>query len=118
MALNQATREAIWASQLLDELGYPQRSVTIYSDSESAISLSKNAVIGPKSKHIRRQEHFIRDCLKDEDISVKYVNTDRQIADMLTKALQLEKLSRCRSGMGIENVATFSKGCQSWNIAS
>ena len=75
MTMNQAAREAIWASQLLDELGYPQCPVTIYSDSESAISLSKNAVIGPKSKHIKRQEHFIRDCLKEDDIVVKYVNT-------------------------------------------
>ena len=105
MALNQAAREAIWASQLLEELGYPQRPVIIHSDSESAISLSKNAVIESKSKHIRRQEHFIRDCLKEEDIQVKYINTDHQIADALTKALPFEKLSRCRLGMGVEDLA-------------
>ena len=81
MALNQAAREAIWVSQLLEEFGFPQRPVTIYSDSESAISLSKNAVIGPKSKHIRRQEHFIRDCLKDDDIAVKYVIRSCRCAD-------------------------------------
>ena len=53
MAINQAAREAIWASQFLEEMGYPQKPVVLFSDSESAINLTRNFMIGPKSKHVR-----------------------------------------------------------------
>ena len=104
MAMNQTAREAIWATQLMEELGYTVKPVTIFSDSQSAIHLSKNTIIGPKSKHIRRQFHYVRESLEQEEIKVKYIPTESQIADALTKALPNEKLKNCREEMGVHKI--------------
>ena len=103
--MNLAAREAMWASQLLEEMGYPQKPITISSDSESAINLTKNSVIGPKSKHIRRQVHYIRDCLTEEDLRIVSERTDDQLADAFTKPLPIEKLKHFRTGMGVVDLS-------------
>ena len=107
--MNLATREGVWISQLMDELGSGQTPITIFSDSESAISLSKNSIIGPKSKHIRRQFHYVRECIENGDIMIKFVRSELQLADGLTKALALEKFTLFRNGMGITTIKDESR---------
>ena len=106
MAMNQAARDAVWGSHFLQELGWTQGPVVILSDSQSALSLTKNPVIGPKSKHIRRQFHYVRDCLDDGDVCLRFIGTDQQVADALTKSLPRDKLEFCRAGMGVLDVTT------------
>lgn len=45
MALTEAVKEAIWPKGLLKEFGYDQKSVEIFCDSQSAISLSRTMCI-------------------------------------------------------------------------
>ena len=104
MAMNLATREGVWGIQLMEELGFGQRPITLLSDSESAINLCKNSIIGPKSKHIRRQFHYIRECIANGDINLKFVRSELQLADGLTKALSVEKFVIFREGLGLRNL--------------
>ena len=52
MALTKAVKEAIWLGGLLDELGFSQKQISIYYDSQSAICLTKNPVFYVRTKHI------------------------------------------------------------------
>ena len=52
MAVTEAIKEGIWLQGLLKELKMLKGRVTVYSDSQSAIHLSKNPVYHERSKHI------------------------------------------------------------------
>jgi hypothetical protein len=56
-------------------------------DSKSALALAKNPVFHERSKHIRMRHHFIRGCLEEGSIKAGYINTNDQLADLLTKPL-------------------------------
>lgn len=62
--------------------------ITLYVDNKSAIALmKKNPVFHGRSKHTDTLFHFIRKCIEEGLIIVKHVATEKQRADILTKAL-------------------------------
>ena len=104
IALTEAVKEAIWIKELLREMGFEQEKVSIWCDSQSAISLSKNKVFHERTKHVARKFHFIRDVIEEGEVEVLKIHTSRNPADMLTKcipvhkfeaALELLKLTDC-----------------------
>ncbi|KAG7532846.1 Zinc finger CCHC-type superfamily [Arabidopsis thaliana x Arabidopsis arenosa] len=87
MALTDASKEAVWLLGLMNELGFKQKTVDIYSDSQSAIALAKNAVFHERTKHIEVKYHFIRDLISDGVIQVKKIATSYNPADIFTKVV-------------------------------
>ena len=49
--------------------------------------MTTNPVFHDKSKHIEVRYHFIRDMAQKGAIKLKYVPTEEQVADVLTKPL-------------------------------
>ncbi|RDX60905.1 Copia protein, partial [Mucuna pruriens] len=61
----EAACQSLWLEALLEEMKLQyERSVHMYVDNKSAISLSKNPVSHGKSKHIETKYHFLRDQLE------------------------------------------------------
>jgi hypothetical protein len=85
VALTEATRDVIWLTNFLDELGIEYEVPTIYSDSQSAIEWSKNACHHQRSKHVALKYFFIRDTVADRKVKIAYVSTKQNVADILTK---------------------------------
>ena len=56
-------------------------------DNQSVIALTKNPVLHDRSKHIDVKFHFLRDCVNGGQIVIEFVETDRQLTDVLTKPL-------------------------------
>jgi hypothetical protein len=87
-AIDTATRQVIWMRGFLEELGFPQKEPTIlYTDSESAIKLGELCNVGNNSMHIVMRINYIHECIEAGIIKLKYVNTDNEVADALTKLL-------------------------------
>ena len=59
----------------------------MFVDNEGAIALANNPLSSARTKHIDVRFHFIRELVRSKTISVKYVPTKEQHADILTKAL-------------------------------
>jgi hypothetical protein len=60
MASMKATKEAIWMTKLMKELGYmKKKAMVIRCDNQGAISLSKNPMQHARTKHIDVQHHFV-----------------------------------------------------------
>lgn len=70
--------------------------MTVYIGNKSAIDLVRNPVFHERSKHINMRYHFIRECVEHGEIIIKYVKTDEQRADTLTKALPIVKFEKMR----------------------
>jgi hypothetical protein len=56
-------------------------------DNTSAISVAKNSVFHKKMRHVERRHHFLRDHVEKGDIEMRYINTERRLADIFTKSL-------------------------------
>ena len=91
MALTEVVKEAVWLKGLLKEFGYEQRSVEIFCDSQSAITLSKNNVHHERTKHIDVKYHYIRQVIVNGDVEVTKISTEKNPADIFTKVLPVRK---------------------------
>ena len=57
IAITEGCKEALWMRKFLEELGLQQAKYVVYSDSQSAIHLSKNFTFHSRSKHIDVRYH-------------------------------------------------------------
>ena len=73
-------------------------------DSKSTLALVKNPVFHERSKHIRIKYHFIRSCLDEGSIKAGYINTQDQLADLLTKSLGRVKFQELRTRIGMVQI--------------
>jgi hypothetical protein len=70
--------------------------VPLLCDSTSAISVAKNPVLHSRTKHIDVCFHFLCDHYEKGDIELRYIDTTRQLADILTKSLNQNFLFICK----------------------
>ena len=87
-AMAIATCEIVWLRWLLADMGvHISQPTPLYCDNESAIMIAKNSVFHERTKHIEIDCHFTRHHLQKGTISLPYVPSSLQIADILTKPL-------------------------------
>lgn len=78
-------------------------------DNQSAIALSKNPVHHDRTKHIDVKFHFTRECIEEGRADIKFVGTNDQLADLLTKALGRTKFVEMRQMLGVIEVKTVKR---------
>lgn len=86
-ALSTATSELMWISYLLRDIGIPLSSIRIYSDNMGATQLAANPIFHARTKHIEVSYHFLRDLVCKGLLSVHFVRSSNQLADIFTKGL-------------------------------
>ncbi|CAA0823294.1 cysteine-rich RLK (RECEPTOR-like protein kinase) 8 [Striga hermonthica] len=101
IAITEGCKEALWMRRFLEELGLHQEKYVVFSDSQSAIHLSKNSSFHSRSKHIEVRYHWIRNVLESKQLHLAKVHTSENGADMMTKTLPKEKLEVCRRRAGL-----------------
>ena len=73
----------------------------IFCDNQSCVKLSENPVFHGKLKHIEIKYHYIRDMVQRGALKLKYVVTNEQIDDVLTKPLVRVKFKCFRDKLGV-----------------
>jgi hypothetical protein len=97
--------QGVWLGRLLgDLLGSAPLVANLLVDNKSAIQLCKNPVYHDRSKHIDTRYHYIRDCIEDGTVTVEYIGTEDQLADILTKALGRVQFQNLRERIGVINL--------------
>jgi hypothetical protein len=102
IAMADATKEALWIRHILAEI-HPESSliVPLHCDNQSALAIAKDNKFHQRTKHISIRYHFIRNTVRDNEISIHYVPTTDNIADILTKALPRPQFEYLRNGLGL-----------------
>ena len=89
IAAGEGVKEALFVRAVLSLIA-PETSgasIKVLEDNQGAKTLIVNPLSSARSKHIDVRFHFIRNLFRTEKISVEYVKSAEQHADILTKAL-------------------------------
>lgn len=104
VAATHAAKEAIWLRRLIGEVFHSlPNPTTLYSDSQSAIALTRDGSYHARTKHIDIHYHFIRFVVQDGTIKLVYCPTDDMTADTLTKALPSAKAKHFTASLGLRS---------------
>jgi len=68
--------------------------IVIDYDNNNSILLANNLIYHARTKHIEVHYHFVRKKVLAREINLIHVNTEDQIVDIFTKALDTDKLKR------------------------
>ena len=90
VALASASQEALYIQQLLEEMG-SKIDLVINVDNQSCIAYASNEKGPGRAKHISVKFHFVKDLIEQKKLELVYVETKKNAADILTKALTREK---------------------------
>ena len=105
IAQAHAAKEALWLRTFIAELrGEDAQPLTINCDNQGAIALSKDNKFHARTKHIDIRYHFIREAIEDRKVSVIYVPTDDNPADIFTKPLPKAKFRRFVEILGLRRM--------------
>lgn len=97
-----ACRETMWLRQLLTEMKRePKGPTDLWLDNKGAIENIISGRLTVNNKHIDIKYMFAKHAHADGIVSVKYVQSSQQVADIFTKALCEETFVRLRSKMGM-----------------
>ncbi|GJS76616.1 retrovirus-related pol polyprotein from transposon TNT 1-94 [Tanacetum coccineum] len=96
--------EVLWIRKLLTEIGYPpQEPSKVMSDNKATIQISENPVQHDRTKHIEIDRHFIKEKLEAEVITLPFIRSQDQLADILTKAVNERTLHECLGKLNFGN---------------
>ena len=87
IAADSCCTQLLWMQKLLFDYGIRQEHLTIYCDNASAINISKNPVQHSWTKHIEIRHHFTRELVEDGTLTLEFIHTNDQKADLFTKPL-------------------------------
>lgn len=86
IALCDAIEDALWIRHLLQELGQSIVPI-VYCDNQPAIRTLTRNQLGRNNKHIAVKYHFVKYYLDNHEIDLRYIPTNANLADQLTKPL-------------------------------
>jgi hypothetical protein len=105
IAMSQAMREVLPMMALMQEAAevgvlpaaeVPKVHCKVFEDNSGAIEIARLPKMRPRTKHLNIKYHHFRDQVARGRITIQFVPTEDQIADMLTKPVSIERLVRFR----------------------
>ena len=80
----------------------PMPAICIHYDNQAAISRAQNFIYNGKSRYIRRRHNTVKQLLSNRIISIDFVSSKDNLADLLTKGLSGERINYASRGMGLK----------------
>ncbi|KAJ1044679.1 hypothetical protein NDA10_007221 [Ustilago hordei] len=115
IAATEATHEVLFLKQLLRSIGIATGTPTVYSDNTGCIQVSKDPAQHWKLKHIDTKYHFVHNNVQEGRVQIKYVDTTRNLADVLTKPIGRQAMQQARSGLHLQiPAAVYRMGSPSY----
>ena len=88
-AMALATCELIWLKHLLQKLRFRKDDqMKIICDNQVALHISSNLVFHERTKHIEVDCHFIRENIASGCMTISFVNSNNQLANIFTESLK------------------------------
>jgi hypothetical protein len=87
VALSMCAQEIKFIMMLLDEIAadFVETPSILREDNTGAIFTAKNQQIGAQTKHIDVKYHHVKDMLDAEELELRFVRSEHNFADLMTK---------------------------------
>ncbi|CAL9022009.1 unnamed protein product, partial [Prunus brigantina] len=101
----QGVCEILWLRWLLAEIGFrPNAAIKLHCDNQSAFEITNNSVQHDRTKHVEVDRHFIKEKLEHKLISIPFVPSSEQLADVLTYAVSKRRFEDSLDKLGITDI--------------
>ncbi|CAL9021468.1 unnamed protein product [Prunus brigantina] len=87
-----------------------------FCDNMSAINISKNPIQHSRTKHIDIRHHFIRELVEENVLSLEFVSTEKQLADIFTKPLDNLRFETLRQSLAHARIVRLYQSCSFLNV--
>jgi hypothetical protein len=101
VALTATAREGQHLCKATKDFRVERPPVTIKVDNQAAMASAKDFRVSQKSKHIATKHFYIRDLVENGTYKLKYVPSQDNLADILTKPLKPATFVRLRQELNI-----------------
>ena len=82
------------SSRIWREQTEVSKSILVNADNQGAIKLAKNPAFHKRSKHIDVKYHFIRSEVQQSAVSIRYIASEDNLADIFTKPVSRVRLDK------------------------
>jgi hypothetical protein len=82
----------------MSDFGVRFERVPLMCDNTSAIPVAKNPIFHKKRRHVERRHYFLRDHIEKGDIEMRYIDIERQLANIFIKPLDSSRFADLRGG--------------------
>nr|XP_029714219.1 uncharacterized protein LOC115258279 [Aedes albopictus]XP_029716415.1 uncharacterized protein LOC115259761 [Aedes albopictus] len=79
-----------------------EESVVYYEDNQSCMRVAEEPRDSRRMKHVDIKFNFIRELVQRGDMVIKYIPSERQLADVMTKGLPAVAFKRLLEAIGIK----------------
>ena len=102
IAAYHATTECVWIRNFLMELDLlPPGPTLLFCDNKAAISLSKEHMVNPRSKHFDIKYHYLREQVQKGTLLLVHCPGVSNVADIWTKPLPKTRFATLRALLGV-----------------
>jgi len=104
LALASAIQEAMWLKGLLVEMCVigADEQIVLYEDNQSCIKIAEEPRKHQRLKHLDTKYNFINESITNNEIKLEYVQSENQLADILTKPLSASTFMRLKKLIGVK----------------
>ena len=105
IVLSTAMREVVPLIQLLKDLQVACDVITtlpivtwkVFEDNQSTIAVAESKKPPTRTKHIAIKYHHFQNLVNDTIVKIKYIDTKKQLADILTNPIETGQFFKLRS---------------------
>lgn len=103
--------ELMWLKILLTELQlYRGAPLQLYCDNQATINIVNNPLHHDRTKHVEIDRHFIKEKLDTGMLKINFVKSGDQLADVLTKGVNVVSFMKNCDKMGLLDIFAPSGG--------
>ena len=86
-------KESLICRNMMMELGFTDGfwSVPIYINNAWALHVAGNRTFNPRAKNIALRYVFVQELMKEEKVTIHFLKTEQQLADLRTKHLKTHR---------------------------
>ena len=93
--VSEEISQAIWTKYWLQDMGEKVNKINLFLDNKSTIiMILTGKCVGRNTRHIHIRNFFVKQFVDDGTIKLVYMPSEDLFVDLLTKAMQGEKLKR------------------------
>jgi hypothetical protein len=115
-AMADTASEVLWIRHLLNDLHITlPYAPTLHCDNVSALALASNPIHNSRVKHVEVDIHFTREKVARGDLTLQFVPSLQQLADILTKGLDSPQFKYLCSNLMLGPQHKVEGGCRDYD---